>query len=160
MQEIVLGTESDTEAVQQLYCRAIRDAAWLAADARTRTDFPSVSQGECVYVSYAPDGRLEGFVSVYESDRFVHHLYVASEFARQGVGTALLSFLCTRLPFPWRLKCVRANTEALAFYTSLGWREVGCGVSEQGDYAVLEVESMPSADSTRQIDRIDAGWRE
>ena len=146
MHEIRLATASDTESVQQLYRRTIRDAAWLAADARARTDFADVSQGESVYVSYAPDGRLKGFVSVYESDSFVHHLYVAPEFARRGVGTALFAFLHARLPFPWRLKCVRANAAALAFYASLGWREVGSGDSEQGACAVLQFgPSMPSA---------------
>ncbi len=145
MHEVRIATTADTEAILQLYGRIVRQAAWLPADARLQTDFASVSQEELVHVSFAPDGLLKGFLSVYEADSFVHHLYVAPEFARQGVGTALLAFLHTRLPFPWRLKCVRANASALAFYSSLGWREVGSGDGEQGAYVVLEfTHSMPA----------------
>lgn len=145
MHEVRIATPADTEAIQHFYSRIIRQAAWLPADARLQTDFASVSQEEVVHVSCAPDGRLKGFLSVYEADSFVHHLYVAPEFARQGVGTALLAFLHKRLPFPWRLKCVRANASALAFYSSLGWREVGSGDGEQGAYVVLEfTHSMPA----------------
>ncbi len=139
--EVRAAASTDTEAIGNLYARIIGNAAWLPECARLQSDFASVSHGEAVYVSCAPDGRLKGFLSVYESDSFVHHLYVAPEFARQGVATALLSFLRTRLALPWRLKCVRANTAALAFYSSFGWREVGYGDGEQGPYAVLEFDS-------------------
>lgn len=145
MHQIRFATTADDGSVGELYGRIIREAAWLPAHARTQTDFANVSQGETVCVGHAPDGRLKGFLSVYESESFVHHLYVAPEFARQGVGTALLSFLRPRLPFPWRLKCVRANTAALAFYSSLGWREVNAGNGEQGPYAVLEFGRPMSA---------------
>ena len=145
MHEVRVATPEDAESVRQLYGRIIGDAAWLPEDARSRTDFASVSEGEVVYVSLAADGRLEGFVSVYESESFVHHLFVAPEFARRGVGTAFHSFLEATLPFPWRLKCVRANEAALAFYASLGWREAGSGDGEQGAYVVLELGRRPHA---------------
>ena len=142
--EVRVAASTDTEAIGKLYVRITSEAAWLPPSARLQSDFANVSRGEAVYVSCAPDGRLKGFLSVYELDSFVHYLYVAPEFTCQGVGTALLLFLRTRLAFPWRLKCVRANAAALAFYSSLGWIEAGCGDSEQGPYALLELGS-PSA---------------
>jgi GNAT superfamily N-acetyltransferase len=75
---------------------------------------------------------------VWESGAFIHHLYVRTGSRGKGIAKQLLNSLATRLPKPWKLKCVRANEIALAFYLDHGWLEVSSGVSEDGPYAVLE----------------------
>jgi len=62
------------------------------------------------------EGDALGFVSVYETESFIHHLYVAPNYQGQGVGTALLHSLEAWVPMPWHLKCVERNENTLVFY--------------------------------------------
>ena len=80
----------------------------------------------------------EGFISVWEPESFIHHLYVRSSSRGHGIGGALVDALSARIPRPWRLKCLRANSAATAFYLSRGWREVSSGTGDEGAFAVLE----------------------
>ena len=91
-----------------------------------------------MHVAVGSNDEPEGFVSVWEPDAFIHHLYVRSRSRKRGIAKQLLNSLGTRLSKPWRLKCVRANDVALAFYLDHGWMEVSAGVGEDGPYAVLE----------------------
>jgi GNAT superfamily N-acetyltransferase len=90
-------------------------------------------------VAVGEDGALDGFVSVWRPQSFIHHLYVRPEARGRGVASALLDALAQRLPYPWRLKCVRVNRIAMQFYGRRGWREVGRGRGVQGDHVVLEL---------------------
>ena len=91
-------------------------------------------------MSGCPDRRAAVLptVSVWVAESFVHHLYIAPELRGRGLGGDLLAALEPWLAQPWRLKCVRANRHALAFYAAHGWREVGSGEAEQGPFAILE----------------------
>ena len=133
---IHIARDADAAAVQALYQRLIGSADWLPPAARADTDFALASVGEALTVSTSPAGALRGFISVQIADAFVHHLYIAPEFQRQGVARALLASLSPAKA--WRLKCVRLNRLALAFYTALGWRETGGGEGGHGAYALLE----------------------
>lgn len=115
----------------------MESAAWLPKQARV-TNFAASSEGEHVYVASSQDGRVIGFISVYVEESFVHHLHVHAGFRNKGVGRLLLASLQDWLPAPWRLKCVRKNRRALDFYLRNDWREVSCGESEDGAYAILE----------------------
>lgn len=79
-----------------------------------------------------------GLVGVWEPESFVHHLYVDVRFQRQGVGTVLLDALEGWLPKPWRLKCVQANHQALAFYHASGFRAIEAGQGRHGAYVLME----------------------
>ncbi len=114
-----------------------------AIDARAAVDLAQSSVGEIVHVATSPSGEVVGFISVQPSESFVHHLYVHHEARGKGVGRQLLLSLQPWLSTPWRLKCVRANRRALAFYIRFGWREVATGESEHGSYAVLESQPSP-----------------
>ena len=127
----------DMQFVRELFSEAIAGSDWLPAAARTQTDFSAVSEGESVLVCCSLEGRLLGFVSVFEPDSFVHHLYVAPSCQRQGVGKALLSSMRTWLPMPWHLKCVTANESALAFYEANGWIEASHAQGPDGPYVLL-----------------------
>jgi len=124
-------------AVEGLLNRALASASWLPPASRGPVDIGAVASGERVVICISEGAQLEGFISVYEPESFIHHLYVEPGREGLGTGTRLLSFLEPVLPFPWRLKCVLANTDALEFYRKLGWREESRGVSEDGPYAVL-----------------------
>ena len=134
------ATEGDRDALEKLYRDCRRGAPWLPAW-RTDSTFASVSEGEAVYVAVTNGGDLEGFVSAWESDPFVHHLYVREGSRGRGIGTALLASLVGWLPFPWRLKCVRANTEALDFYTRRGWQPKDEGSGSEGAYVELQLDA-------------------
>jgi GNAT superfamily N-acetyltransferase len=90
-------------------------------------------------VAVGSDDELEGFISVWESEAFIHHLYVRRKSRGRGVGELLLKSLGALLSKPWRLKCLRANEEALGFYFSQGWKEVSSGDSDEGSFAILEM---------------------
>ena len=138
MHQVRAAKSTDAAAIQRFFERVIREAEWLPDSARSETDFVASSPGESVFVCYAANGELAGLLAVYVPEAFIHHLYVAPEHQRQGVGTALLGSLASWLPLPWRLKCVRANRSAQAFYQSVGWRQIGTGNSDQGPYLLLE----------------------
>jgi GNAT superfamily N-acetyltransferase len=57
---------------------------------------------------------------------------------RKGIGEALLDALGREWPSHGALKCLRANSEAVAFYLSQGWNEISSGTSEDGPFALLE----------------------
>lgn len=101
-------------------------------------DFSLQTADERLTVAQWEDGRVAGFVSVFESARFIHHLFVEPGSLGCGVGTRLLESLHGWLPYPWQLKCQSANTPALAFYSRRGWKERGRSSDAQGPYVLLE----------------------
>ena len=130
--------EPDRAAVEAIYRECRAEATWLPPAAREHSDFAGDTAGETLFVAVGSDDHPLGFVSVWEPDRFIHHLYVRSEVRDRGIGKALLSSLNTRLPMPWKLKCLTANDAALAFYASQGWIKISSDVGEEGPYWVLE----------------------
>jgi GNAT superfamily N-acetyltransferase len=143
MYEVRPAKAIDARALQSIYASCISKADWLPEHARAAVDFAQSSVGELVYVAAASNGEVAGFIFVQPSESFVHHLYVHHEARGKGVGRQLLLSLQLWLAAPWRLKCVRANQRALAFYISLGWCEVATGESEHGPYAVLVWQPSP-----------------
>jgi GNAT superfamily N-acetyltransferase len=110
----------------------------LAAEARQGVGLAQDTEGEVLLVAVGSDDEPEGFVSVWEPDAFIHHLYVRPGSRQKGIGKQLLESLRSRMRKPWRLKCVRANDRALRFYLRHGWLEISSGIGEDGPYAVLE----------------------
>jgi len=129
--------EKDRQQLAAIYRECRTEATWLRTPVM-EPDFSRDTEGEVLLVAVGSDDQPEGFVSVWEADRFIHHLYVRAGSRQKGIGTQLLESLRPRLPMPWRLKCVRANDGALAFYLRQGWLEISSGVGEDGPYAVLE----------------------
>ena len=129
--------EKDRQALAAIYLESRAEAAWLPSEAK-KSDFARDIEGEALFVAVGSGDEPLGFISVWEADSFIHHLYVRNGWRQQGIGTLLLESLHSRLPEPWTLKCVRANDAALAFYLRRGWKETSSGVGEDGPYAVLE----------------------
>lgn len=130
---------SDQAALADLYLRSRRAAfTWRNPSDFQLDDFPRDTEGELIHLAESEDGTLVGFISLWEPDRFIHHLFVCPDHLRQGIGQVLLTDLHHRLPGPFRLKCLTANLPALAFYQSLGWIEIDRGTSDEEDYLLLE----------------------
>ncbi|WP_317205047.1 GNAT family N-acetyltransferase [Janthinobacterium sp.] len=129
---------ADAAALQHIYASCVGTAGWLPAAARARPDFALASRGESVHVACDANGAVIGFVSIYLPESFLHHLFVLPRRQGQGVGGSLLASLEAWLAPPWRLKCVRANRRAHAFYLAKGWRAIGWEESDQGPCALLE----------------------
>lgn len=129
---------TDWPALRALYLHARRDTfAWLPAERFAAGDFDEHTRGEALLVAQARDEGIVGFVSVWEPERFVHHLYVAGTRLREGIGAALLRALPGWPAARYRLKCLVRNERALAFYRAHGFVEIDSGVSADGEYRLL-----------------------
>lgn len=129
--------EADRPALRQVH-RASRLAAfpWLDPVALPLDDFDRDTRDERIFVAEL-DGRPCGFVSIWEPDSFLHHLFVHPDVFRRGVGRALLDHCLPYLAGRATLKCLQANGNAVAFYRHLGWQIVGDGDSSDGPYYLM-----------------------
>ncbi len=129
----------DVPALRELFLLSRRETfVWQAAGAFQLADFEAQTEGERLRVAEDDSGQLAGFMSVWEPDHFIHHLYVHRQHHRRGIGRALLRALPGWPAMRYRLKCLRANVSALAFYGACGFAEIGAGSAEDGEYLLLE----------------------
>lgn len=126
--------EADRAGLQLLYL-ASRKAAftWSAIESHQAGDFDIHTDGERILVAEG-NASLLGFASIWEPDSFLHNLFVHPSFTRQGVGRALLAGCARHFSGPPTLKCMKANTQALQFYASQGWRALREEVGPDGPY--------------------------
>ncbi|MEK7953794.1 GNAT family N-acetyltransferase [Luteolibacter soli] len=130
---------ADQAALADLYLRSRRAAfTWRNPEDFQLDDFTRDTEGELIHLAEYEDGTLLGFISLWEAENFIHHLFVCPDHLRQGIGLILLTDLQQRIPGPFRLKCLTANLPALAFYRDIGWTEVDQGTSDDGEYLLLE----------------------
>jgi GNAT superfamily N-acetyltransferase len=134
---------ADMDALQTLFAQIWSTADWLPAALRSQADLRAESVGETLFMASDEAGRVLGFVAIQEEEPYIHHLYVAEQARRLGVGKALLDSLQGYLPWPWQLKCLIDNKSALAFYERLGWKTVGSGNSGDGAYVLLQLTDRP-----------------
>lgn len=113
---------------------------WIDPSTFLLEDFTPQTEGEIIYVAHEEDNVPIGFISLWEPDRFVHHLFIAEPHRGKGIGKALLDQLPAWLPgpSPYSLKCLMDNKPAMQFYHHLGWRELSRGMDSFGQYALLE----------------------
>lgn len=149
--------ESDHAALAELFLLARRESFDWEDTSRFRLeDFAVQTEGEAIYLAEDEEsGDLLGFISVWEPECFVHHLFIAQEQRGRGVGRALLSDLQWRMAGPFRLKCVAANEAALAFYRRLGWIATGHGSVNGIHHYVMEWGLLPDGFARRPATRED-----
>ncbi|WML34286.1 GNAT family N-acetyltransferase [Clostridium sp. OS1-26] len=93
---------------------------WMEYDSIKLEDFDSSTEGELILTAKIGND-IAGFVSIWEEDKFIHNLFVSSNFKRRGIGKALIDQSVKEVGLPLTLKCVRANVNASNFYLSQGW---------------------------------------
>lgn len=145
---IRIAKADDHPAMVRTYRSArLASPCWAHLPPATASDFFQETEGESLWVAESPNKEVVGFVSVWLPESFVHHLYVEPSLQRHGIGRALLSHIhALGLPKPLTLKCLEANHPALAFYTKQGWKMTSRGLSEQGEFVLME-SGTPSGQS-------------
>ena len=129
--------ESDRPALQKLYVASRAEAfPWLAPSVLQLGDFDTDTREERVIVALLGDIRV-GFASIWEPDRFLHNLFVHTDYLRRGIGRALVERSMSYFDGPATLKCLQANSRAHAFYRHLGWHVTGYGESSDGRYYLM-----------------------
>ena len=129
------ATREDEAALARLFLAArVQTFTWCDVGEYRLEDFVAETEGEAVTVVEDAAGKVAGFISVWERENFVHHLYVDPEVQGRGFGTALLETLEGR----HELKCQVRNVRAYRFYLRRGWREVSQGRDLVGEYALME----------------------
>jgi len=128
---------------EQADCAQIYGDAWNSVLPRSprkidQATFRAETEGELVLVATL-DQRVRGYLSLWEPDWFIHHLYVAPADHRLGIGTSLLSAVIQQATdHPLSLKCKLANKSAIRFYKALGFQEtVERGTDQYGDWIRL-----------------------
>lgn len=140
MIQIRLATSLDSPDLARIFLSARRSAFhWCDPSIFKSDDLSDQTAGEVIYLAQDESSEILGFVSIWQDDAFVHHLFVAPEHQGKGIGTMLLKSLHSWLPLPYRLKCLSANSAAHGFYLKSGWKDVGKGTDPLGDYSVMEL---------------------
>ncbi|MBB1201547.1 N-acetyltransferase [Enterobacteriaceae bacterium 89] len=131
------ATESDRPFLRTLFLRA-RKLSWSWANEEhfQLEDYDSATLDEQVWVAET-DGHRVGFASVWETDNFLHNLFVDPDWQGQGVGAALLKHAQTTFTGTGALKCLVQNEKALRFYQQHGWHTESRGQSPDGDYWLM-----------------------
>ena len=130
---------SDDHAI----CARILTQAWVSALPTRRrkvglAEFREQTEGELLFVA-ACKRSVVGFISIWEQEWFVHHLFVDPAFQNRGVGTRLLIHVSTLAgDRELSLKCPTDNQSAIRFYTRLGFNPTALqGVDEFGEWVEL-----------------------
>jgi len=128
-------------AASELYLSArVATFTWLDTSDYQLSDFNCDTEGERVLVAVA-GGELLGFISIWEPDSFVHHLYISTHHQGKNIGTRLLE----KAKSSYRrlsLKCMVENERAISFYESHGFIKAQRGIDSLGDYYLMEFNAQ------------------
>ncbi|MFV3013739.1 GNAT family N-acetyltransferase [Clostridium botulinum] len=113
---------------------------WVEYDSIKLDDFDSSTEGELIFTAKI-NNDIAGFVSIWEEDKFIHNLFISSNFKSRGVGRALINQAVKAVGLPLTLKCVKANVNALNFYLSQGWT-IKEEVIENEPYYLMKYEGI------------------
>ncbi|WLD59644.1 GNAT family N-acetyltransferase [Salinispirillum sp. LH 10-3-1] len=138
--EIKEFTPEFAAALSEIYLESRRSAfIWLDASAFQLADFARDTDGERIWVCMRA-GAVVGFISIWEPERFIHHLYVAPVHVRNGAGSMLLAFAKSQYA-ELSLKCLIHNVNAVRFYESKGFLKSATGTGVYGSYYLMSFKS-------------------
>ena len=150
--------KEDHAALAELFLQSRLQAfAWADPSSFALEDFVNQTEGEAIHLAEDGAGGVLGFISVWEAENFIHHLFVAPGQRRKGIGHALVSDLAKRRQGPFTLKCLLANASALSFYRATGWREAGKGNTAEGHYLLLRWDPSEPYSTEDPHDRLHHG---
>jgi len=136
--------KNDINAVRKVYSDTRRsEFKWLKDHHLDLSDFDKDTEGEKILVALE-NSQVVGFISIWEADSFIHHLFVLPEFSNRGYGSQLLSAGLDTISLPAQLKCVSENKATLEFYLRRGWYVVSKGVSGDGEYKLMQIDKKLS----------------
>lgn len=131
-------SSEDLPALQGVYLQTRAEKFhWLSKTDLNVDDFERDTEGEKIWVAEL-NGQVVGFISAWEPENFIHHLFVLPNFSGKQIGSALLATCLESIGRPAQLKCVSANTDALEFYRARGWQTISLGVSSDGEFQLME----------------------
>lgn len=138
---IRLAESRDLDELRQMYLTVRRSTySWLDTSPYKVEDYDRDTEGETVWVACPTPSDVCGFISLWEPEPFIHHLYVARRSQKQGVGTALLWKGLATLGRPVRLKCLLQNEPALRFYIRYGWQRVAEHTGPDGRFVLMQYQ--------------------
>lgn len=116
------ATKNDYRKLREIfYNTRLETFKYIALSSIKLEDFDSSTEGELILTAWI-DGEIAGFISIWEEDKFIHNLFVSSEYKRCGMGKALINECINIIGLPLTLKCVIENKNALDFYMYQGWK--------------------------------------
>ena len=128
----------------KLRCAEIYTDAWDIAHPNVPRQidvayFRRETEGELTLVATYL-GVVEAYISIWEADWFIHHLYVDPAKHRAGLGSRLIKHASKLANTnPLSLKCQSANSSAIRFYQSQGFQiTADRGQDEYGDWVGLK----------------------
>jgi GNAT superfamily N-acetyltransferase len=137
--EITEIKKSDYEALRKLFLiERLITFSWLDPTEFQLDDFEKDTQGELILVARLDDIPV-GFISIWEPNNFIHHLYIDQKYQNKGIGTELLKVAIEKSNLPLSLKCLENNKKAVKFYIRKGFIETEKGISEHGNYVRFEL---------------------
>lgn len=141
MLQIVEKRKDHIQDLQRIYLESRRKTFYWLEDIEdyNLTDFERDTQGEFILVALFND-KVVGFISLWMSGNFIHHLYIDEKYHGKNIGTKLLDEGIKVMNSPITLKCLAKNTNAVKFYKSKGFVEKEKGVSNHGEYILYELK--------------------
>lgn len=128
------------EPLRKLYFESRSSTfTWLDTRQFELSDFERDTEGERVWIAVESD-RVVGFLSIWEPDNFIHHLYIVPDSLRSGIGSTLLDM--SKLNYcELSLKCLVKNQKALRFYESQGFVKSAAGGHGDESYYLMKFSS-------------------
>lgn len=140
MVEITEHNKSHLPDLRKLFLQERQSTfVWVNQSEFRLKDFERETEGEYILIAIE-NGILIGFISVWERNNFIHHLYIDKKYHGQGVGTKLLHAIIAKIGFPITLKCLENNTKAVNFYIKKGFTQKERGLSGHGGYILFELK--------------------
>ncbi len=139
--EIIKFQSHHLDAVKKLYRDSrLATFTWLDSVLFELSDFDRDTKGEDIWVA-SKSNEILGFVSIWEPDNFIHHLFVSPSNLRRGVGLKLLDFAKQRYS-NLSLKCLTQNSNAIGFYWSHGFTIVETVDDGAESYHLMKCQSQ------------------
>lgn len=135
--EITKMRESNVTRLRELYLDVRQGAfSWLNTESYLLSDFERDTKGESIYVAMEGEEIL-GFISIWDADNFIHHLYLSLNAQGQNVGSKLVGFAISLNPKSLKLKCMVKNESAIRFYEKNGFVKESKVMDSEGGYYLL-----------------------